>query len=60
MTLGIVSKIILGLAFIIIATIILIYMKAYVKNLENENINKKEITINGRRGVVAHEPSQSK
>jgi len=50
MSLGIVSKIVLGLALIIIATIILIYMKVFIRNLENENdLNKEEMVINGKR-----------
>jgi flagellar basal body-associated protein FliL len=50
MSLGIVSKIVLGLTLVIIVTAILIYMKVFVKNLENENDqNKEEMAINGKR-----------
>jgi hypothetical protein len=51
MPLGIISKIVLGLTVIIIATLILIYMKVFIKNLENENVfNKEEMVIGRERG----------
>jgi hypothetical protein len=51
MSLGIISKIVLGLALIIIATLILIYMKVFTKNLENKNaFNKEEMMIERERG----------
>jgi hypothetical protein len=50
MSVGISSKIVIGLALILIVVIILIYMKVFIKNLENENdLNKDEMIINGKR-----------
>jgi uncharacterized membrane protein len=53
MSLGVISKITLGLAIIIIATIVLFYLKVFIKSLENENkatSNKEEMIINRERG----------
>jgi hypothetical protein len=50
MSLVISSKIVIGLALILIVVIIPIYMKVFIKNLENENdLNEEEMVINGKR-----------
>jgi len=53
MSLGIVSKIVLGIVLVIVIIAILFYLKVFIKNLENENreiLNKEEMAIGRERG----------